>query len=214
MIDRLPVLRLLLEVTLLTKPFSLFPSVFCCLASLHKVISQHKTSWHLTDCVCSVCLLITETLGRVLFILRPSYWKTKEIIQQLFPLMNLTPQWLAVSSGPLSRIHLVCLRSGLPCWDNTVRPLLGDSHVSVVCWNSVAWSTVSIYRTEMDWIGYSEGVWVGFCSGPFGPPPSDVATVYSRWHIIWKEFWGGSCRGRSRSVWNSGTGEDVWVAGG
>ncbi len=41
--------------------------------------------------------------------------------------MNLTPQWLAVSSGPLSRIHLVGRRSGLPRWDNTVHPLLCDS---------------------------------------------------------------------------------------
>lgn len=46
-------------------------------------------------------------------------------------------------------------------------------------------SAVSIYRTEMDWIGCSEG-WVG--STWFGPPPSDVATVYNRWHIIWKEL--------------------------
>lgn len=47
--------------------------------------------------------------------------------------MNLTPQWLAVSSGPLSQIHLDGHRCGLPRWDNTIRPLLCDSLVSIVC---------------------------------------------------------------------------------
>lgn len=66
------------------------------------------------------------------------------------------------------------------CWDNTVHPVLCDRHVSFPF--SLKWSAVSIYRTDMDWIGYSEGAWV--CLARFGPPPPDVTTIYSRWHVV------------------------------
>lgn len=145
----------------------------------------------------------------------------------MFLCMNLTPQWLAVSSGPLSRFHLVWRRSGLPRWDNTVRQLLCDSHVSVCLQKttltftfSVTWSSVSIYRTEMDWFGYSEGAWVWVGSAWFFSVRS--TSFWCRYglqqmaHYLERVFWGG---GRLwlwplPSVWNSGTGEDVWLAGG
>lgn len=53
-------------------------------------------------------------------------------------------------------------------------------------------------RNGLDWIQWRcvSLSWVCLVFR-FGPPPSDVATVYSRWHIIWKELGGGSGFGRS-----------------
>ena len=89
--------------------------------------------------------------------------KQKKILIHLVPLMNLTPQWLAVSSGPLSRIHLVWRRSG--CSDDAVRPPLCDSHVSVHNLHILSDVERSLYlqnRNGLGWIVVKvRWVWVG-----------------------------------------------------
>lgn len=80
--------------------------------------------------------------------------------------MNLTPQWLAVSSGPRSRIHLVVVYlvgTSTAVWQSRVHCFPRTTFTI-----SVTRSAVSIYRTEMDWIGYSEGVWFWVGSAWFG----------------------------------------------
>lgn len=67
---------MLLEV--LNKPFQSFFLHILLFRLTLQGHSQNKTSWHLTDSFCSVCLLISETLRSVLFILRPLYWKNSK----------------------------------------------------------------------------------------------------------------------------------------
>lgn len=88
-----------------------------------------------------------KTLLEKLLILSPG---KEEIIKHLVPLVNPTPQWLAVSSGPQSRTQLIWITA-----DGTTRYVLGVvailSPKSTITFTS--WSSVSIYRTEngLDW---------------------------------------------------------------
>lgn len=190
---------MLQEVTLLTNPFSLLSSMFCL---TQQGLSQNP--WHLTDCTCSVCLLISETLSRVLFIFYIGKQKNNKtscsshesdtaVAGSEFRSPKSNPSWWtplwSTSLGqhnPSSAVWQSCVH----CLPKTTKP----SHSQ--------WLGAQFLSTEQKWTGLDvvkvhefELGWLG--SVRFGPPPSDVATVYNRWHVIWKEFGGSSACGCS-----------------
>lgn len=73
------------------------------------------------------------------------------------------------------------------------------------------WLGAQSLSTEREWTGLggvkvcNSELWVSLVQ--FGPPLSGVATVYSRWHVVWKRFEEALVMA-APLLWDSETGED------